>query len=47
MSKFYYIRKNDKELHDKFGDLKVFVNGKEVTHLFKKFIEKTVQLESK
>jgi hypothetical protein len=30
MSKFYYNRKEDKELNDKYGDLKVFVNGQEV-----------------
>ena len=30
MSKFSYNRKNNKELNDKYGDLKVFVNGQEV-----------------
>tara|TARA_B100000780_G_C21074193_1_gene432381 strand:- start:79 stop:1317 length:1239 start_codon:yes stop_codon:yes gene_type:complete len=30
MSKFYYNRKENKELNDKYGDLKVFVNGREV-----------------
>ena len=30
MSKFNYNRKNNKELNDKYGDLKVFVNGQEV-----------------
>ena len=30
MSRFYYNRKNNKELNDKYGDLKVFVNGQQV-----------------
>lgn len=30
MGRFYYNRKNDKELNDKYGDLKVFVNGQQV-----------------
>ena len=30
MSKFSYNKKNNKELNDKYGDLKVFVNGQEV-----------------
>ena len=30
MSRFYYNRKNNKELNDKYGDLKVFVNGQQI-----------------
>ena len=30
MSKLYYNRKDNKELNNKYGDLKVFINGKKV-----------------